>query len=139
MCVHNVLLQSIVMSDAPRPTIRESPPNINADLIHAVNLTCSAEGSPATSYQWHKDGVAIPGETRAYLYIEETAPEDRGNYTCVASNTAGGRVESQPARLTIPGNNHYTSKIYKVVNSIILYALQVSTNIQFQYLSMAAT
>ena len=85
----------------PPPVIEEPPANTNASLIGSINLTCTAEGS-APNYQWLKDGVPIAGETRSYLYIEETVPEDRGNYTCVAIN-GGGRDESEPARLKIPG------------------------------------
>ncbi len=92
------------MEGASHPTIQESPANIDADLISPINLTCTAEGSPAPSYLWYKDGALIPGETRAYLYIEETAPDDRGNYTCVAIN-AEGQEESEPARIIIPGMN----------------------------------
>ena len=84
------------------PTFREPPASTAAALGRTVNLTCTAEGFPTPTYQWYKDGVAIPGEERTYLYIEEVAPEDRGNYTCVAMST-GGMEESQPARLTIPG------------------------------------
>ena len=85
----------------PPPVIEEHPANTNASLISSINLTCTAEGS-VPNYQWLKDGVPIAGETRAYLYIEETVPEDRGNYTCVAIN-GGGRDESEPARIKIPG------------------------------------
>ena len=85
----------------PPPVIEEPPANTNASLIGSINLTCTAEGS-APNYQWLKDGVPIAGETRAYLYIEETVPADRGNYTCVAIN-GGGRDESEPAKLKISG------------------------------------
>lgn len=88
------------------PTIQEPPSSVDTNLINPVNLTCTAEGSPAPSYLWYKDGVLIAGETMEYLYIEETQPEDRGNYTCVAINE-GGQVESDPARLKIPGEAAY--------------------------------
>ena len=86
----------------PPPVIEEPPANTNASLISSINLTCTAAEGSAPNYQWLKDGVPIAGETRAYLYIEETVPEDRGNYTCVAIN-GGGRDESEPARIKIPG------------------------------------
>ena len=84
---------------ATSPTI-EPPPHV--DLIRPINLTCTVEGPAALSYQWLKDGVPIPGETRQHLYIEAVVPEDRGNYTCVA--VRGGRQDiSSPTLLKISG------------------------------------
>ena len=83
--------------------IIDTPPNsIDAVLIAPINLTCTAEGSPPPRYQWSKDGVQLLGETRPFLYIEEAKPEDRGNYTCVATNR-GGQSKSDPALINIPG------------------------------------
>lgn len=84
------------------PTIQIPPASLDADLISPINLTCTAEGSPAPNYQWFKDGAPIPGETRSFLYIEETSPEDRGNYTCSAINEEGQAV-SDPGQIKIPG------------------------------------
>lgn len=91
-----------VVGDRFHPTLRIPPASIGVDLISPINLTCTADGTPAPTYQWFKDGAQIPGETKEFLYIEEAAPEDRGNYTCVAINRHG-RIKSNPARITIPG------------------------------------
>lgn len=93
---------AVIDGHGSHPTIQDPPSSVDTNLISPVNLTCMAEGSPAPSYQWYKDGELVPGETKEYLYIEETQPEDRGNYTCVAINE-GGQVESDPAQLKIPG------------------------------------
>lgn len=80
-----------------------NPPSDESPIIaSALNLTCTAEGSPAPSYTWYKDGVLIPGETRSYLYISEVQPEDRGSYTCRAVNSLG-EDSSAPASVNIPG------------------------------------
>ncbi len=97
-----VLYQTVSGTQHQPPVIEEPPVNTNASLISSINLTCTAEVSSAPSYQWLKDGVSIAGEMKAFLYIEVIGPEDRGNYTCVAIN-GGGRDESEPARLRIPG------------------------------------
>ncbi len=106
-----MVYQTVSDTQPPPPVIEEPPANTNASLISSINLTCTAEASSAPSYQWLKDGVPIAGEMKAYLYIEEIGPEDRGNYTCVAVNE-GGRDESEPARLRIPG-----TYLYKSINS----------------------
>ncbi len=102
-----VLHQTVSDTQPPPPVIEEPPANTNASLISSINLTCTAEVSSAPNYQWLKDGIPIAGEMKPFLYIEEIGPEDRGNYTCVAVN-GGGRDESEPALLRIPGMQiHY--------------------------------
>ena len=59
-------------------------------------------GYPPPTYQWYKDGEPIPGATLPYLYVPEATPEDRGSYTCVASNDQEVEVSS-PGLVTIPG------------------------------------
>ena len=71
--------------------------------MSAVNLTCIAEGHPAPTYEWKKDGGLIPGEQLSFLYIPEVMPADRGSYTCKAINN-GGVIESLSASLFVPGN-----------------------------------
>ena len=85
--------------------ISEPPSSILTDVATSINLTCTAEGSPAPSYKWYKDNssVPIPEETRSYLYISEAQPNDRGNYSCEAINILGG-LRSNPATVNIPGD-----------------------------------
>ena len=101
-----MLIFNLIVSANPgkrtSPVIQRPPASVAIDLIAPINLTCTAEGSPAPSYRWFKDGVLIPGERQSFLYIQETSPQDRGNYTCVATN-GQGQTESDPAKLNIPG------------------------------------
>ena len=83
-------------------TVEVSP---RVDLLRPINLTCTAEGPTQANYQWLKDGVVIPGETRQHLYIEAVVPEDRGNYTCVAVR-AESQGTSLPTSLKISGESY---------------------------------
>ncbi len=71
-------------------------------LASSLNLTCSASGSPSPSYSWYKDGELVLGETTSFLYISEAHPEDRGDYTCKATNDVGEDV-SNAASVNVPG------------------------------------
>ena len=84
------------------PEIRQPPKSTVTDLATSVSLTCTAQGHPVPIYEWYKDDVLVPGETRSVLNIAEPSPHDRGNYTCKAINSKG-EIASEPAKLDIQG------------------------------------
>ena len=93
---------AVTKNEAIEPKIKQPPANTTTDLATPINLTCTAEGHPAPTYEWYKDGVLILGEIQSFLYIPEPLPEDRGNYTCKAINSLGN-ITSEQAKLEIPG------------------------------------
>ena len=106
-CMHVLIMieSTVPQQDVISPKIRQSPESTVVDLATSVRLTCTAEGHPAPTYEWYKDSVLIPGETRSVLSIGESAPSDRGNYTCKAINSKGKTDQSEPAKLDIQGRN----------------------------------
>jgi predicted alpha-1,6-mannanase (GH76 family) len=60
----------------------------------------SASGTPPLNYQWKKDGVVIPGATGANLVLSNLLATASGNYSAIASNSAGA-VTSGAAVLTV--------------------------------------
>jgi hypothetical protein len=62
-----------------------------------VNVTA---GSQPITYQWMKNGAAIPGATFGSLGINRVALTDAGTYTAVITNAAGS-VTSNGAVLTV--------------------------------------
>lgn len=65
----------------------------------ALELTVSVEaGAPPFSYQWFKDGVALPGATGATLWIRDVSGAAAGVYVAEVSNAAGV-VVSGPRRV----------------------------------------
>ena len=95
------IMYTVPEQEQMEPEIREPPANRIIDVATPVNLTCTATGNPPPTYQWYKDGEPIIGETRSYLYITELLPEERGNYTCVASNSRGS--SSEDAKVDLQG------------------------------------
>lgn len=65
-----------------------------------VTFTATASGAPAPTYHWFKDGVAINGATTATLSLANVLTSSAGNYTVIATNSAGS-VTSAIATLTV--------------------------------------
>ncbi|BFZ13792.1 hypothetical protein BsWGS_16832 [Bradybaena similaris] len=77
-----------------KPTFREMPDDIQANVDDTVELKCRASGDPTPSIQWRKEEGRIPfGRARQLddgtLRIEKVQAVDDGVYVCVAENSAG--------------------------------------------------
>jgi hypothetical protein len=65
-----------------------------------LDLTVAATGTPAPTYQWKKDGVAISGANSATLQLDAVTVFAAGNYSVVATNSAGS-VTSNTSTLVV--------------------------------------
>jgi predicted extracellular nuclease len=66
----------------------------------SVTFSVAASGSPAPTYQWRKDGIAIGGATAASYTIAHPTSADAGSYDVVVTNGLGSATSSA-AVLTI--------------------------------------
>lgn len=82
------------------PVFAVAPVAQTALLQDRVVLEGRATGTPPPTYQWYRDGVAIPGANSRIYILPEVARTNRGAYTLVASN-ALGVVTSAPVTLTV--------------------------------------
>lgn len=67
-----------------------------------VVLSVAPMGQPPFTYQWWKDGVAIPGATEANYTISAAGAADAGRYTVIVTN-ALGTATSQSVQLEVTG------------------------------------
>ncbi len=65
-----------------------------------VSLSVSAFGNAPMTYQWFKDGLAIPGATSATLLIAAATPADSGQYTVAVTNELG-TATSAPVSVSV--------------------------------------
>ena len=92
---------TLVVTTTPvSPGVRVPPLSQSVILGQPATFTVSAFGSTPLSYQWNKDGVAIPGARAAAYAIAHTAAADAGAYTVTITNNAG-ILTSDPAVLTV--------------------------------------
>ena len=71
------------------PTILTQPVAQTALVGDRVAFTVEANGIPTPTYQWYKDGSALPGAASATLEIPSATPADAGSYQAVATNSVG--------------------------------------------------
>lgn len=104
-----------VAVSATAPVITRQPVSqtIAAGTTVAFNVTAAG----AAGFQWHRNGVALPGANSATLLVANTNAADAGSYTCVASNAAGATT-SAAATLTVV--NVPASSVGRLINLSIL-------------------
>lgn len=82
------------------PVISTQPRSQAVSAGTAATFSVGATSALPLTYQWQRNGVAIPGATTAVLGIARAQAADAGNYTVVVSTSAGS-VTSAVAALTI--------------------------------------
>ena len=60
-----------------------------------ASFTVVARGAKKITYQWQKDGVNLPKQTKSTLRIGKTTPNDRGVYTVRVSDGLGTLTSKQ--------------------------------------------
>ena len=79
------------------PVITIVPPLRRVDF----SLSATTTGGGALTYQWFKDGVAIPTASSPAYAITEATLADAGDYTCRVARTDGQSRLSPPGKLVV--------------------------------------
>lgn len=82
------------------PSLAIEPLGQRVTAGQTVQFNVVAHGDLPLSFQWCRDGVPLPGATKAVLNVTNVQAEMRGDYTVVVSN-APGSVASAAARLAV--------------------------------------
>lgn len=82
------------------PTISIQPISVTQESGTNCQFNVVAQGAVPLTYQWEKDGVAIP-EANNYVYeLSGISDLDAGNYIVTVTNIAGS-IQSDTATLTV--------------------------------------
>ncbi len=102
----NVRIDDLALNAVPltatvnmAPRIVRTSPSTAAAVGSTPSFFIEAVAQPAPTYQWFKDGTAIPGGTSASLTLPLVTLADEGNYTARVTNLLGS-VTSGPIALT---------------------------------------
>jgi hypothetical protein len=82
------------------PVIFSHPQSQTVTNGSDVTFRVTANGNPPLTYQWRKDGAAIPGATSSAMTLFDVTETDEGTYSVIVSNPAGTAVSSH-AVLTV--------------------------------------
>jgi hypothetical protein len=115
-------IRFLVGSLAPYLTVRLSDQSPLADTT--LILRASAVGTPLPTFQWSRDGVAIPGATRTELSLAALTLADTGRYAVTVTNLAGSDTSTaqvtvraapvftrSPAAQTVPAGDEVTFSV----------------------------
>ena len=91
---------SLLAVTVPPPTLVTQPASRTVVAGASVSFSVSASGFGVLSYQWSRNGVALPGATFPTLTLDTVQVSQAGDYTATVTN-AGGSVTSSAARLTV--------------------------------------
>ncbi|XP_037642070.1 B-cell receptor CD22 isoform X2 [Sebastes umbrosus] len=119
---------SINVTYAPEVELIGSPASV-VKQGDEMTLTCNVKRSnpQPNTYVWFKNGKVIGHEQTHRYVVERIEPEDRGSYTCTATNTVGTgqstpleiQVEYGPRKTNISSSKE--DKKVKVGYSLIFY------------------
>jgi hypothetical protein len=99
------------------PVINTQPASETVTVGSPVILSVGAAGTQPLSFQWFKNGTALPGATAVLLAISSAQTADAGSYNVVVNNNAGSvasdmavvRVLTPPVIVTPPASRTVTA------------------------------
>jgi hypothetical protein len=89
-----------VGAPATPPVIVAQPADRAASVGANVTFEVAVGGTPPFTYQWRKDGAAIPGAASSSLVLTGITAISTGSYTVLVTNSAGS-ASTTPALLTV--------------------------------------
>jgi hypothetical protein len=98
-----------VNASAVAPTINTQPANQTVTAGQTATFSVVAAGTAPLTYQWQKNGSAIPNAAAASYTTPVTTTADSGELFRVVVNNSAGNVTSNSATLTVnPGTTNST-------------------------------
>ncbi len=101
----------------------------------SASFSVTAGGTGPFSYQWLKDGIALPGETNRTLTLLSVSAADAGTYTAVINGACGNSVTGE-AVLVVNTNVALASPLASLTNcpaTIATFSAMASGTGPFRY------
>ena len=126
-----------------QPVFTLAPTNQTARQSGSIVLVAGATATPAVSYQWRFNTIAIPGATNAMLTLTNLQFSQAGTYNVVASNFVGSATSLDAVIAVLgpitlgPTSPSFTNGMYKLLVSGLAgqhLVLEATTNFTFSTL-----
>lgn len=91
---------TVTITQAVAPVITNVPPSIIVNYGDYLSINPSVSGTQPMTYQWKKEGVAVPNGASSSYSKSGATTADSGQYTLTVTNSAG-TVTSTAALVTI--------------------------------------
>jgi hypothetical protein len=103
--MRNLLLFAVFLACASQSSIAalqivRQPQNQKVWSGGQASFSVVARGAKKITYQWQKDGVNLPGQTKSTLRIKKTVPSDWGRYGVLVSS-GSTTLESETGTLVV--------------------------------------
>lgn len=99
-CAVTTQTAAVRVSGFRAPVVKESPDTTDACVGSAVTLLSEFQGAGLT-YQWYKNGAAIPNAGSNSLTISPVTAATAGDYYATATGVCGLSATTSPARITV--------------------------------------
>ena len=85
------------------PEVKFPYPSLGGDwdAFRPIQFGVTGIGPEPLTYQWRRDGVAIPGAISNVFNLASPLPGDNGDYDCVVSNPYGSVISSPATHLVV--------------------------------------
>ncbi|XP_072881082.1 mucosa-associated lymphoid tissue lymphoma translocation protein 1 isoform X3 [Hemitrygon akajei] len=80
------------------------PESSRVKLGQRASLMCVAFGIPAPNYQWYKNGIQLPHQSKEELTIAAAERKHYGSYLCAVTNNRGQECWSSAADVSVVEN-----------------------------------
>jgi hypothetical protein len=98
------IMVSITVSQPAAPAIVSQPATQVVALDQTASFSVGATGSGALTYQWHRDGAVLAGQTGTSLTTDPiTYLDDDAQFVVVVSDSWGGSTASTTAKIRLEG------------------------------------
>jgi len=91
---HWALDDTLIAQELPMPVVTLQPASQRVAVGGTATFNVAASGSPPFLYQWHRNGMDIPGATAATLTITNVQSADAGSYAARVANLTGSVTSS---------------------------------------------
>ena len=133
---NSVESDTVILTVAAPPLVADLAVDQQVAVGETVQLWVVAEGAGSFAYQWKREGIVVPGATRAEFTIENIDSLDAGLYTVEITNSAG-ITASDPIMIDVVAApeivNHPESKQIGFGSRLILSVSATGSDLEFQW------